>query len=160
MFIILRGSANVLVRRKTIRGEEFEETVAIEYDGYHFGEYTMMKRYKEGELPDRRRATVQCAEQCDIFVISLADFQAFVLPKITKEVKGTIIMLKQIPCFKNLEEHELIPFAANFQLKTYQLGEYIIKQGLSPEFFGMVEEGDIQAVLEEEIVVKTYFTER
>lgn len=61
------------------------------------------------------------------------------LPKITSEVGDTVVMLKKIACYKDLGEHHLIPLAANFDRKTYKLGEYIIKKGDIVPFFCVIE---------------------
>ena len=49
MYIILRGSANVLIKRTDVDGKEWLETVAVVYDGNHFGEIALLKKYKDGE---------------------------------------------------------------------------------------------------------------
>jgi Cyclic nucleotide-binding domain len=42
MYIILRGSVNVLKKKKTFYGETINQTIAVLYDGLHFGELAML----------------------------------------------------------------------------------------------------------------------
>lgn len=43
MYIILRGSVNVRIKKATIYGTVDDAIVAVLYDGSHFGEYAMLR---------------------------------------------------------------------------------------------------------------------
>lgn len=43
MYIILRGSVNVRIKKATIYGTVDDAIVAVLYDGAHFGEYAMLR---------------------------------------------------------------------------------------------------------------------
>jgi len=43
--------------------------------------------------------------------------------------------------YQNTPIYKLIPLAANFEKKTYRLGDIILAEGERPSFFGIVERG-------------------
>ena len=84
LYCIVRGSCDVIITKPNILGNIESQIVANIYDGNHFGDIALMKKYNasdgQNQIETKRLATIKCTERCDLLAISRQDFQQFILP--------------------------------------------------------------------------------
>ena len=164
LYCIVRGSCDVIITRKNILGETESQLVANIYDGNHFGDIALMKKFEpdddRNQIEMQRLATIKCTERCDFLAISRSDFQLFILPQITEELGGTLRCLQNLWFYQDTPLYKLIPLAANFEQKTYKLGEIILQAGQPPSFFALVEKGECKLISSQLKITRTFFSQR
>lgn len=217
MYIILRGSVNIITTQSTIGGN-IEYVITSLYDGQHFGDLAMMgtmfKNYKvydaaakenelmrimekqiqagtdmksnilskilqqtqtsqtklsdpgviktqkevgEGEFKKtktqyertKRAATVKTCETCFLLELPREKYSTILLNSIQPDLEKKLCVLLMIPFLKDAQPYSLLPLADLLQVRRYQLGDYIVKQGEEMKFLGIIASGLCQVIEEE-----------
>eukprot|EP01017_Pseudomicrothorax_dubius_P007327 TRINITY_DN12266_c0_g1_i2.p1 TRINITY_DN12266_c0_g1~~TRINITY_DN12266_c0_g1_i2.p1 ORF type:complete len:518 (-),score=109.95 TRINITY_DN12266_c0_g1_i2:73-1626(-) len=136
MYVILKGSVNVRVKRQNLFGKEESRVVASLYDGAHFGELAMMGTNAKTASDDikyqertRRAATIEAAERCHFLTVNRDTFKEIMLSQMQRQLDAKLKVLLAVSFLEKSTPFSLIPLANNLVLKEYSMGEIAVQEG-------------------------------
>ena len=101
----------------------------------------------------KRSATIEACEPTTLLSISRDYFNNILLNMLQKELDVKIKALQLLPCFHEYNSLSLMPLANLIDLKTYKLGEIILREGDPALEFSIVTKGRGK-IIKEEIIVR------
>lgn len=159
-FYVIQSGIYEVTKANGSKSNPGEFKKVFEYDNKgSFGELALMYNCP-------RAATVTCSTAGIVWAVDRQTFRQIIIKETAKKRTKHESFLREVPVFQKLSQTHISQIADCLQVKTYQDGEVIVKEGDTGDAFFLVEEGECRAVQGEDnfdvgtIKAGDYFGER
>jgi len=143
MFILLKGHVSVY---KFNPKNKKDEKIAILGPGDIFGERTLF-------LQEPRSATIITKGEGNLLIMDKDEFNKLLkeskpfkekIQKMVEESFKFFDLIKSVPLFKDVSEKDLKLLAPKIKFETFEIGEFIFKEGKIGNTFYIIKEGKVE----------------
>eukprot|EP00347_Sterkiella_histriomuscorum_P012552 403368129 len=95
---------------------------------------------------DKRTASVRSADSCDVWVLEAKVFKHIIIKSTITRRNIELKFVEQLEIFQKIDRFNKTNLIDALESKKYNYSELVVSQGDDPEFFYIIEEGEVEMV--------------